>query len=89
MQRIAHIMCKLRMAGRLLYFRQRRVAPDRQRLASTGQIPDSQAFLDVGAGKWTCALASGANCTAMSTNVTGQNQAALGSDNVTINVDTT
>jgi Flp pilus assembly protein TadG len=56
--------------------------------AAAGQITDLQAFLNAGLGKWTCTDASSTNCTQMSTNVNGQNQGALGSDNVTISVDT-
>ena len=53
--------------------------------ATTGQINDTQAF-DDGVGTWSCASS---HCAAIATNVTGQNQNALASDNIAINVDTT
>ena len=52
----------------------------------SGQITDSQALQD-GVGTWTCSTAPGSSCTSLTTNVTGQNQASLGSDGLTINVD--
>ncbi len=52
-----------------------------------GQIIDSAAF-SLGASTWTCA-SSGLLCSSIVTNVAGQNQNALGSDNIAINVDTT
>jgi Flp pilus assembly protein TadG len=53
--------------------------------SGSDQINDTQAF-DDGVGTWSCASS---NCTAITTNVTGQNQNALASDNIAINVDTT
>ena len=52
---------------------------------TSGQINDTQAFDDA-VGTWSCASS---NCSTIATNVTGQNQNALASDNIAINVDTT
>jgi Flp pilus assembly pilin Flp len=52
---------------------------------SPGEVTDQQAF-DDGRGTWICVTRSGPNCIAMSTNVAGQNSAALGSDNVAIRI---
>jgi Flp pilus assembly pilin Flp len=55
---------------------------------STQEVTDSEAF-EAGAEIWTCVSTSGSNCSAIATNVTGQNEGALGSDGVTISVDST
>jgi hypothetical protein len=53
--------------------------------SSSDQITDTQAFGDA-AATWTCGSPA---CTSIVTNVTGQGQNALGSDNIAINVDKT
>ncbi len=52
---------------------------------NSGQITDTQAF-DGAVGTWSCASS---DCSSIATNVTGQNQNALGSDNIAISVETT
>jgi len=51
------------------------------------EIMDSTAFADE-AGTWQCTQSADANCTSMTTNVSGHSEGALGSDNIVITTQT-